>query len=328
MTNSVATVQPPPTPAPVLDDAQIEELLGHVVEEFSHQMRSPVFHDPSEAGLAYETVTFPALDGVALDGWFIPAEGSDKIIIANHPMGFSRSGLTTQFEPWQSFWGASGNTMEVNFIPDYKILHDAGYNVLCYDMRNHGLSGAGQHGGNTSGLFEARDVVGSIRYVRSRPDTAHMQIALFSRCNGANSTLAAMWQYPAEFDGVRSLLAPQPVTTHIVVGRQLALAGVPEDKIDDALARLDEQLRIRTSVGFAARDTREWAKGAVIPTFLYQVRDDVLTVPADVQAMYDNLPMSDKKLLWIENTSVRWDGYLEFQRRPRPGLEWFASHWA
>jgi hypothetical protein len=41
----------------------------------------------------------------------------------------------------------------------------------------------------------------------------------------------------------------------IVVGRQLALAGVPEDKIEDAIIRLDEELRIRTSVGFAARDT-------------------------------------------------------------------------
>ena len=326
MTDTISTVQR--SSSAVLDENKISALLSHVAEEFSHQVRSPVFHDPSEAGLEYETVSFPALDGVSLEGWFIPADGSDKLIIANHPMGFSRSGLTTQFEPWRSIWGASGNTMEVDFIPDDKILHDAGYNVLCYDLRNHGLSGVGQHGGPTSGLFEARDVVGSLRYARSRPDTAELQVALFSRCFGANSTLSAMTQYPAEFAGVRSLLAPMPVTTHIVVGRQLALAGVPEDQIDDAIARLDVELRIRTSVGFAARDTREWAKGAVVPTFLYQVRDDVLTFPADVQAMYDNLPMIDKKLMWIENSTVRWDGYLEFQRRPQAGLDWFAAHWS
>jgi len=325
MTDTISTLRPPLTP--VLDDGQITALIAHVAEEFAHQVRSPVFHDPSEAGLEYETVTFPALDGVVLEGWFIPAPGSDKLIISNHPMGFSRSGLTTQFEPWQSIWGPSGNTMEVNFIPDYKILHDAGYNVLCYDLRNHGLSGAGQHGGPTSGLFEARDVVGSIRYAKSHPDMAKMQVALFSRCFGANSTLSAMAQYPEEFGEVRSLLAPMPVTTHIVVGRQLALAGVPEEQIDDVIARLDEELRIRTSIGFAARDTREWAKNAVVPTFLYQVRDDILTIPADVQAMYDNIPLGDKKLMWIENSTVRWDGYLEFQRRPQPGLDWFAAHW-
>lgn len=326
MSDTIATVQT--TAAPALDDAQIAAALAHVVQEFSRQVRSPVFHDPSEAGLEFETVTFPAMDGVALEGWFIPAEGSDKLIIANHPMGFSRSGLTTQFEPWKSLWSRSGNTMEVNFIPDYQILHEAGYHVLCYDLRNHGMSGVGQHGGPTSGLFEARDVVGSIRYAKSRHTDADLQIALFSRCFGANSTLAAMAQYPAEFAGIRSLLAPMPVTTEIVVGRQLALAGVPEEKIADAIAWLDQELRIRTSVGFAARDTREWAKSAVVPTFLYQVRDDILTIPADVQAMYDNIPLTDKKLQWIENSTVRWDGYLEFQRRPQPGLDWFAAHWA
>ena len=35
----------------------------------------------------------PALDGVPLEGWFIPAAGSDHLIIANHPMGLSRSGI-------------------------------------------------------------------------------------------------------------------------------------------------------------------------------------------------------------------------------------------
>jgi pimeloyl-ACP methyl ester carboxylesterase len=40
----------------------------------------------------------------------------------------------------------SGNGFEVNLVPDYKILHDAGYNVLAYDLRNHGLSSAANGG--------------------------------------------------------------------------------------------------------------------------------------------------------------------------------------
>ncbi len=87
-------------------------------------------HKPSEVGLEYEEVTFPSLDGTTLDGWFIPAAGSNKIVICNHPMGFSRSRLPTQLDPWKSAWASSGNDFEVNLIPDYKILHDAGYNVL------------------------------------------------------------------------------------------------------------------------------------------------------------------------------------------------------
>lgn len=63
-----------------------------------------------------------------------------------------------------------------------------------------------------------------------------------------------------------------------------------------------------------------------MPTFLYQVHDDVLTHPSDVQAMFDNIPVNDKQLQWIHGTTRRWDGYLEFQRRPEPMLEWFAKH--
>ena len=36
--------------------------------------------------------------------------------------------------------------------------------------------------------------------------------------------------------------------------------------------------------------------------------------------------MADKKLQWIGGTTTRWDGYLEFQRRPQPMLGWFARY--
>jgi len=67
---------------------------------------------------------------VPLEGWFIPADGSEKLIIANHPMGFGRGGIPAHLEPWRSIWSSSGNAFEVNFVPDYRILHDARYNVL------------------------------------------------------------------------------------------------------------------------------------------------------------------------------------------------------
>ena len=56
------------------------------------------------------------------------------------------------------------------------------------------------------------------------------------------------------------------------------------------------------------------------------LHDDVLTEPSDVQTMFDNIPVADKKLQWIYGTTRRWDGYLEFQRHPEPMLEWFAKH--
>jgi pimeloyl-ACP methyl ester carboxylesterase len=310
------------TATTALTGEQIDHILQSMPDSFGQQLRSPVLHWPSEQNLDYQDITFPALDGVPLEGWFIPAAGSDKLIIANHPMGFSRSGIPTHLEPWKSIWAQSGNDFEVNLVPDYKILHDAGYNVLAYDLRNFGLSSAANGGVASSGIFEARDVAGSLTYARSRANTRTMTIGLFSRCLGCSSTFAAMTQFPEVFDGVRCLVGPQPVTMKTIVERRLALLGVPADRIDD----LEQRVILRTSIGFARRAPQEWAKNVRVPTFLYQVRDDVLTHPSDVQAMYDNVPVADKRLQWIHATTRRWDGYLEFQRRPEPMLEWFAKH--
>ena len=61
-------------------EEQIDQILDATADSFVRQLRSPILHTPSEQGLEYEEVTFPALDGVALEGWFIPADGSGKLI--------------------------------------------------------------------------------------------------------------------------------------------------------------------------------------------------------------------------------------------------------
>jgi uncharacterized protein len=250
--------------APALTEEQIDRLLQAMADSFAQQLRAPILHSPDEHGLDYEDVTFAALDGVPLEGWFIPAAGSDKLIVANHPMGFSRAGIPAHLEPWRSIWAPSGNDFEVNLVPDYKILHDAGYNVLAYDLRNFGLSSAANGGMASSGIFEARDVAGSLAYARSRGDTADMTIGLFSRCLGCSSTFAAMTQFPGAFDGVRCLVGPQPVTMKTIVQRRLAMAGVPADRIDD----LEQRLILRTSIGFARRAPQDWAGHVRVPTLL------------------------------------------------------------
>jgi hypothetical protein len=54
---------------------------------------------------------------------------------------------------------------------------------------------------------------------------------------------------------------------------------------------------------------------------------DRLTHPSDVQTILNNTPIVGKKLQWIEGTTARFDGYLEFQRRPqRAKLAAFAAY--
>lgn len=61
-----------------------------------------------------------------------------------------------------------------------------------YDFRNFGHSGAANGGIITAGIFEARDVIGSLNYVRIRKDLREMTIGLFSRCMGCNATMTHM----------------------------------------------------------------------------------------------------------------------------------------
>ena len=215
----------------------------------------------------------------------------------------------------------SGNRFEFNLFPDYKILPDAGYNVLAYDLRDHGLSSAANGGVTTTGVSESRDVVGLLEYVRTRLETGKLATGLFSRCMGGSATLSAMMRFPSAFEGVCCLVSPQPVTPRIIVERRLAKLGLG-DRLDD----FDTYVRLRTSVGLDERIPQEWAKSVRVPTFLYQVRGDLLTNPGDIQAIFDNIPTADKKLHWIEGTTASFDGYLAFQRRPQPMLDWFTQY--
>ncbi len=131
-----------------------------------------------------------------------------------------------------------------------------------------------------------------------------MTIGMFSRCLGCNSTLYAMKSHPGAFEGVRCLVAPQPVNTKTIVRKQLGLAGIPEDRIDD----LDQRIILKTSIGFDARNCLDWTESVCVPTFLYQVHDDILTIPGDMETVFNNIPLSEKKLFWIEGTTGRWDG--------------------
>lgn len=169
-----------------LSPSEVSEYLDKLARSFVEWPRAPILHTPEEVGLAYENIFFPSEDGVPLEGWYIPRVGSKKIIVCNHPRWFNRSGLPSHLEPWKSFGSAAGNDFEVNFIPDYKILHDAGYNILAYDLRNFGQSGAANGGVFSVGNYESRDVIGSLNYVRAREDTRTMSIGLFSRCVGGN----------------------------------------------------------------------------------------------------------------------------------------------
>lgn len=308
-------------PPEKMSEEEIKKTLKTIAEGFGHPIRSPILKTPANYGLAFEELSFPSQDGVPLEAWFIPCEGSNKLVVANHPLWFNRYGCPSDREPWRSIGASTGNDFEVDYVPDYRILHDAGYNILTYDLRNLGHSGAANGGIGSGGRYEARDVIGSLLFVRSDPRFRHMTVGLFSRCQGCNASMLAMTTNPELFEDVRCMVSPQPLSVGMVMLRTLEMLGIPE-RIDE----LEEEVRLIVSFGFDEMTPVPWAKAVNVPTFLYQVRDDLQTRPADIQAMFDNIPIADKKLVWIHGTTARWNGYLYFQREPQQFLDWFDKY--
>jgi uncharacterized protein len=100
-------------------------------------------HSPAEFGLSFEDIVFPATDGLALHGWWIPCSGSDRAVVIMHGHGGSMD------------W-------DVHRAPP---LHEAGFNVLLFDFRAHGRS---EGRTITFGYLERQDVLGAVRWLQSR----------------------------------------------------------------------------------------------------------------------------------------------------------------
>lgn len=298
----------------------LDTKLDMIAQGLASATRTPVLRWPGEAGLAYEDVTFPSADGTPLEAWVIPCAGSDKLIICAHAFGFSRAGFPSHIEPWKSAWGP-GNDYEIDFIPDYKLLHDHGYNVLAYDFRNCGLSSAANGGLQSNNRFEARDVIGSLAYARSRPNLANMPIGLFSRCMGANATFRALASDPEAFAGVRCMVAPLLLSARVALERMSEGAGVA-DHADDVERRLQQIIGVSVSESSPV----DWARSVTLPTLTYGVRDDAVTRSSDLEAIFEAIGTEEKLMFWIEDTTRRWDGYSWFQRHPERILEWFEKY--
>ncbi|MEU6131873.1 hypothetical protein ABZ805_22090 [Saccharopolyspora sp. NPDC047091] len=299
----------------------LDAVLDRLAHGLAHPIRSPLLHDPGEEGLDYEELSFPSQDGIPLEAWYVPCEGSDRLIVCMHPRSFSRAGVPAHLEPWRSAFGTGlGNDFDVNFVPNYRILHDNGYHVLAFDFRNFGLSAAANGGFPSNFRFEARDVLGALAHVRSHPELAGMKLGLFAACLGADSTFRAISAEPRAFDGVRCLVAPLLLSPRAILERQLERAGLAEHADE-----VDRRQQLHTSIRLAEGSPARFAPDVLLPTLTYGVHDDALVDRSDLQRIFDRIGAADKSLFWIHGTTRRWDGYAHFQRHPERVLEWLDA---
>lgn len=281
--------------------------------------RTPLFVKPEDWGIEnYEDVYFPSSDGVPLEGWLMRAEGSNKLIIANHPMPMSRAGFCGHFgEPWSNV-----DDIKIDFVRIWAHLVKAGYNVLAYDLRNHGTSSAANGGICGIGRYEWRDCVGAKQYVDDHPELSKMDVAFYSQCTGANAQYEAITRHPELFENVKCMLSPLPVSMVALMTSFANLQGVGEH-----MERMDfEQIKFG---GYPNKDMNPqfFAEAVTMPVLMTQVKDDLWTDnPADGQKTFDLLGSSDKQLFWIEGTTRRFDGYNYFGDNPEMMLEWFGKY--
>lgn len=297
---------------------KIHPLVEQYAQLFTHGARTPILRYPDEYGMEYEDIFFPSLDGVTLEGWFIPAE-SDRLLIINHPMPCNRYGFPGHLAPWNTMFGG----FEVNFLPELKHLHDAGYNIITYDIRNHGRSGVGSGGLSGIGLLEYRDVVGSVRYAKSRPDTASMRVGVYSRCMGANSTIIAVAKWPHEFEHIEAFFFHHPAP-----GRMLVEATSRKMHLDPGKTAEEVSERIYELSGFRLDQMTPtpYAHAVTKPTMMSQLERDWMISKQDMQELFDNIGATDKEMFWIDGSDQRFSGYNYYGNHPEKLVGWFDRH--
>ncbi|MGV9342115.1 alpha/beta hydrolase [Streptomyces sp. NPDC003688] len=305
------------------DEEKLKGLVDQYAQMFAHGARTPVLKRPTDVGMAYEEVQFPSKDGVPLEAWYIPAEGSDRLLVVNHPMTCNRYGFPGQLEPWHTELGVFGG-FEVDFLTELRFLHDAGYNILTYDLRNHGLSSDANGITSGLGLIEARDVVGSLRYVRGQDNLAAMKLGLYSRCMGANSTIVAMDFWPEEFGGVQALVVLNTVSGKTFIEQGARNIGLDPDKAREALAT---KLAGLCGMRLDDESPQLYAHAVKVPTFMAQLRHDFLIdAEKDGTEIFDAIGAEDKELFWIEGSNQRFYAYNYFGQHPEKLIGWFDGH--
>ncbi len=283
--------------------------------------RTPVHKTPAAHGVdRWDDVFFPSADGVPLEGWYVPAVGgeSDRLIIMNHPYPMSRSGFTGHWgPPWDVV-----DDLEIDFVAQIAHMAKAGYNVLAYDLRNHGTSGAANGGICGIGRYEWRDCVGAKRYVDAHPRLSRMTLGLYSQCTGGNAQFEAIHRHPELFETVACLLAPMTVSMAAIKEVFARMYG-----IEDYLDTIAFEERKLGGFSYTEMDPKPFAPAVTMPVFQFQVRDDKWSDnPRDGQEIFDLIGANDKAMFWIEGTTRRFDGYNYFGRFPEKMLTFFDRY--
>ncbi len=173
-------------------------------ETLTKPRRRALVSSPAAFDLAFENVTFDSLgDGIPLRGWFLPAGGSDRVVVIAHGRNSTRTGDDGEL------------------VPHAAALVDAGFNALLFDFRAHGESGGVRY---TLGWAEQQDLLAGVDYLKGRGFRAD-RMGFWAHSMGAAAVLLASAASP----DVRNIVADSSFARlDDLLARQLPIAsGLP-----------------------------------------------------------------------------------------------------
>jgi uncharacterized protein len=291
-------------------------LVGIMVAFFARYMIKPprqrLWAAPSDIGLAYEKIEFPARDGYRLSGWFVPAKAEKgPTIVLIHGWPWNRLGNAAD----DALSDISGSA-PVDFLRLAYTLHHAGYHLLLFDLRNHGESVAAPP--VTFGLQESNDLLGALDYLNGREDVDQERIGAMGFSMGANTVLYSL----PRTNRIRAAVLVQPTSVKLFAGRFAYDLLGPLSKL--VLPLVDLVYTAAYGLHFGAIEPIMAAAGAGNTPILYvQGTGDRWGSLNNVQQMAAVTPGAVEPL-FVE-TVHRFEGYQYLIDNPRPALQFFRE---
>ncbi len=277
--------------------------------------RKKLWAVPSDIGMEYEDVQFPARDGARISGWFIPVTDNSKdgaTLVMVHGWPWNRLG-TPADDPLSRMNGSK----PLDLLRLAHGLHQEGFNLLMIDLRNHGESASAPP--VTFGVQESLDLLGAIDYLDSRSDLNPNRIGSIGFSMGANTILYTLPQT----NQIKAAIAVQPTSISIFTRRYgrdlLNVLGSPIIKLAELMYRRQGGLPFNSiQPAFPA------AAAGTVPVLFVQGDGDRWGSVADVEQMVSATPNARGPL--YVNSSHRYGGYQYLIDNPKIASAFFEQH--
>ena len=287
-----------------------------IANSFLYPKRQPMVKNPSDYGLKYEDVKIKTKDGVELAAWLIKGTGKG-IIIFGHPGTFTKYGYSLKHESIMK----SRYKKDVEFIPTAKHLVDAGYSVLMYDQRNHGVSGSTPNKGpHDLPKNVYLDAVAVAKYVAENPEFKGQDIGLMAVCMNSMINMIAMSKASNEMRkmNIKAMTVIQPHGIDLFFKN----FGLPNWVIN----RANSVYKKKGVTEMAGWNPIPYAKNIFVPVLFVQNVNDPWSDMKHVKEIYNAIP-TDKEAIWIdEEEKHRFHTYNWFNNNPEPLINFFKKY--